>query len=76
MRGGDTGREGYIKVGCFPAVFLSFSLYRLCPSIAIGVMFGFLHVELFSRSFFSLSLSRYIEGGQKEKCGSFFSFTP
>ena len=66
-------QEGHIKVGCFPAVFLSFSPYRLCPSIATRVVFGFLHVALFSRSF---SLSRYIEGGQKEKRGSFFSFTP
>ena len=60
MRGGDTGR--YIKVGCFPAVFLSFSPYRLCSSIATGVVLGFLHVALFSRSFFFLSLATSKEG--------------
>ena len=68
-------REGYIKVGCFPAVFLPFSPYRLCPSIATGVVFGFLHVALFSRSFFfSLSLATSKEG--KRRRGSFFSFIP
>ena len=56
----------YIKAGCFPAVFLSFSPYRLCPSIATGVVFGFLHAALFSRSFL-FSLSRFIEGGRKEE---------
>ena len=50
-------KEGYIKVGCFSAIFLSFSPYRLCPSIATGVVFCFLHVALFSRSFFLSSLS-------------------
>ena len=58
VRGGGS-REGYIKAVCFPGVFLSFSPYRLCPSIATGVVFGFLYVALFSRSFlFSLSLHR------------------
>ena len=47
MRGGGY-REGYIKVGCFPAVLLSFSPYRLCPSIATGVVFGCLHVAVCS----------------------------
>ena len=74
VRGGGS-REGYIKAVCFPDVFLSFSPYRLCPSIATEVVFGFLHVALFSRPFFFF-LSRYIEGGQKEEYGSLFSFTP
>ena len=61
VRGGGS-REGYIKAVCFPDVFLSFSPYRLCPSIATGVVFGFLHVALFSRSFFFLSLATSKEG--------------
>ena len=64
-RGGGN-KEAYIKAVCFPAVFLSFSPYRLCPSIAAGVVFGFLHVALFLQSFFCFSISlhrRRAKGG-------------
>ena len=54
-RGGGN-REAYIKAVCFPAVFLSFSPYRLCPSIAAGVVFGFMHVA-FAVFFLFLSIS-------------------
>ena len=62
---GGGSREGYIKAVCLPVAFLSFSPYRLCPSIATEAVFGFLHVALFSRSFCFFSLATSKEGKRR-----------
>ena len=77
VRGGDTGR-GTSKLVVFLLFFCR--LVRTVCTVSArawlqGLCFFFACGTFFAVVFFS-SLSRYIEGGQKEECGSLFSFIP